>query len=196
MDYQNLSRKERKEIRRLQGPVKSKNILIWVVILIGSALVVVGLAFLASQGSSNKMGQKLADSFQDDDAEVISQSGIHWHPHLSIYIKGQKQEIPANIGIGTQYSNSPFYDSMMSMTDVHTHDNSGTLHWEVMSGPVKKGHVHLKAFFGIWGKTFNSNQILDPTNGGTVKMTVNDQPNTEFENYVVKDKDKIEIRYD
>ncbi len=87
---------------------------------------------------------------------------------------------------------------MMNMTDFHTHDTSGEIHWEVMQGPVTKDHVALKAFFEVWGKPFNSNQIMDAKNGpdGTVKMTVNGQPNNEFENYQVKDKDKIEVRYE
>lgn len=131
-------------------------------------------------------------------SDIVSKTGIHIHPQLAIYIKGQKQEIPANIGIGKQYANSKWYDSMMDMTDFHTHDNSGTLHWEVMDGPVTKEHVQLKAFFEVWGKTFNASQILDAKNGadGTVKMTVNGQPNTQFENYQVKDNDKIEVRYE
>src|SRR5712692_11320231 len=104
--------------------------------------------------------------------DIVSKTGIHWHPRLTIYIKGQKQEIPANIGIGKQYANSKWYDPMMDMTDFHTHDNSGTLQWEVMDGPVTKEHVQLKAFFEVWGKTFNANQIFDVKNGssGTVKM--------------------------
>lgn len=87
---------------------------------------------------------------------------------------------------------------MMDMTDFHTHDTSGELHWEVMSGPVTKEHVQLKAFFEVWGKTFNGAQILDAKNGsdGTVKMFVNGQPNTQFENYQIKDGDKIEVRYE
>ena len=131
-------------------------------------------------------------------SDIVSKDGIHWHPHLAIYIKGQQQVIPANIGIGQQYSSSKWYDSMMDMTDFHTHDSSGELHWEVMQGPVTKEHVQLKAFFEVWGKTFNSTQILDAKNGpdGTVRMTVNGHPNTEFENYQVKDKDQIEIRYE
>lgn len=130
--------------------------------------------------------------------DIVSKDGIHWHPHLSIYIKGQKQEIPANIGIGKQYSSSKWYDSMMDMTDFHTHDNSGTLHWEVMDGPVTRDHVTLKAFFDVWGKPFSKDQIFDNKNGpdGTVKMTVNGQPNTEFENYQVRDKDDIVIRFE
>ena len=87
---------------------------------------------------------------------------------------------------------------MMQMTDFHTHDNSGELHWEVMDGPVARDHVTLKAFFEVWGKTFTASQIFDQKNGpnGTVRMTVNGQPNNEFENYQVKDKDRIEIRYE
>lgn len=133
--------------------------------------------------------------------DVVSEKGIHWHPILDIYIKGQKQEIPHNIGIGSQYANSKWYDSMMSMTDVHTHeDNDGKLHWEVMDNmaPVTKDHVYLGVFFEIWGITFNSHQIFDRTNGpdGTVKFIVNGNPNSEFENYIVHDGDKIEIRYE
>lgn len=79
-------------------------------------------------------------------SDIVSKKGIHWHPNLAIYIKGQKQVIPADIGIGKQYASSKWYDSMMSMTDFHTHDNSGELHWEVMEGPVTKDHVKLKAF--------------------------------------------------
>ena len=130
--------------------------------------------------------------------DIVSKTGIHWHPELAIYIKGQKQEIPVNIGIGKQYASSKWYDPMMQMTDFHTHDNSGELHWEVMDGPVARDHVTLKAFFEVWGKTFTASQIFDQKNGpnGTVRMTVNGQPNNEFENYQVKDKDRIEIRYE
>lgn len=137
-------------------------------------------------------------TFTGADEQVISPEGIHWHPQLTIYIKGKKQDIPSNIGIGSQYSSSRFYDSMMDMTDIHTHDASGQLHWEVMQGPTKKGYLRLGNFFEIWGKPFNQNQIFDFTNGGQgkVKMTVNGKDNTEFENYHIQDKDNIEIRYE
>ncbi len=167
-------------------------------VLIG-ALAVIAFGVIAASLLSNKpktVANQVSQSQPSGD--IVSKSGIHWHPELAIYVKGQKQEIPANIGIGKQYSSSKWYDPMMDMTDFHTHDNSGTLHWEVMDGSVTKEHVQLKAFFEVWGKTFNANQILDYKNGsgGTVKMTVNGQPNAEFENYQVRDKDKIEIRYE
>lgn len=132
------------------------------------------------------------------ESEIISRKGIHWHPELKIIIKGEEITIPANIGIGMQYAGYPLYDPMMMMTDMHTHDDSGTLHWEVMEGPVQKEDVRLANFFAIWGKKFNENCILESCNGPeeTMTMFVNGKENTEFQNYLVKDKDRIEIRYE
>jgi len=132
------------------------------------------------------------------EGEIVSRGGVHWHPELAIYIKGQKQIVPANVGIGTQYAGYPRFDPMMGMTDMHTHDDSGTLHWEVMKGPVTKDDVRISSFFKVWGKTFSKDCIFEYCNGadGTVKMIVNGKENTEFENYLVNDKDKIEIRYE
>ncbi len=130
--------------------------------------------------------------------DLVSKTGIHWHPELKIVVKGEETKIPANIGIGMQYAGYPRYDPMMRMTDMHTHDDSGTLHWEVMEGPVTKEDVRIGSFFAIWGKKFDGSCILENCNGseGTVKMFVNGELNTEFQNYLVKDGDKIEIRYE
>lgn len=130
--------------------------------------------------------------------EYVSPQGIHWHPELSIMIKGEKQVIPANTGIGMQYAGNPQYDPMMTMANMHTHDASGQLHWEVMKGPVTGEDVRLGLFFALWGKKFTSECIFDSCNGpdGTVKMLVNGAENTEFENYQIRDGDKIEILYE
>ena len=170
-----------------------KKLFIAVAVVIALAVITTGLLYNKKPKPTVAPAQQSVAS-----SDVVSKTGIHWHPQLAIYIKGKKQVIPANIGIGKQYASSKWYDPMMSMTDFHTHDTSGELHWEVMEGPVTKDHVTLKAFFEVWGKPFNSNQILDVKNGpdGTVKMFVNGQPNTEFENYQVKDKDQIEIKYE
>lgn len=135
---------------------------------------------------------------QVQEGEIVSRGGVHWHPELAIYIKGQKQVVPANIGIGMQYAGYPRFDPMMGMTDMHTHDDSGTLHWEVMKGPVTKDDVRIGSFFRIWGKTFSKDCIFEYCNSsdGTIKMFVNGEENGEFENYLVNDKDKIEIRYE
>ena len=167
-----------------------KRIVIAVTAVIAVGAITVGVLYANKPKINTMQTQPTGD--------IVSKEGIHWHPKLSIYIKGQKQEIPADIGIGKQYSSSKWYDPMMDMTDFHTHDNSGTLHWEVMEGPVMRDHVTLKAFFDVWGKPFSSTQILDAKNGadGIVKMTVNGQPSNDFENYQVKDKDDIVIRYE
>lgn len=105
------------------------------------------------------------------ESDIISRQGIHWHPHLRIVINGKEQEIPANIGIGIVHA------------PIHTHDDTGTLHLE-FSGLVKKDDIKLGQFFKIWGKPFPS---------FNVKMLVNGKENTEFENYLMQDKDEIEI---
>jgi len=166
-----------------------KTIITFILVII----VVGGFMFLSktwNQSIKNSQVKKLETS-----SDLISTEGIHWHPELTITIKGEKQVIPANIGIGMQYAGYPQYDPMMMMTNMHTHDNSGTLHWEVMKGPVKKDDIRLSQFFAIWGKKFTSSCIFDTCNSseGQVKFKVNGQDNQDFENYLVKDKDKIEI---
>jgi len=124
-------------------------------------------------------------SLQRSDPEVISRNGIHWHPILEIYVKGERQEIPANIGIGGQYSSQP-----MGMAPVHTHDDAvqGIIHLE-FSGIVRKSDITLGQFLKNWDKDINSF-------GSTVKMAVNGAENAELENYEMKDGDKIELNYE
>lgn len=130
-------------------------------------------------------------------AGTVSAAGIHWHPKVTITIKGKKETIPAGIGLGMQYAGHPLYDPMMMMTNVHTHDESGELHWEVMEGPVREDDVRLGQFFAVWGKKFTSECIYDYCNGpdGTLTLKVGGADNRDFENYLVKDKDTIEIIY-
>ena len=65
-------------------------------------------------------------------------------------------------------------------------------------GVVTKDDTRLGRFFQVWGKDFNLTTIMDKKNdqGGTVKMLVNGKENAEFENYLMKDGDKIEISYE
>ncbi|MGB3921880.1 MAG: hypothetical protein WBL19_01175 [Minisyncoccia bacterium] len=165
-----------------------------------SIIAVAGLIvlFLLGRGTPQNADPEKTVSVNASQSDIVSEKAVHWHPELSVTIKGEKQPIPANIGIGMQYAGYPQYDSMMMMANMHTHDDSGMIHWEVMEGPVTKDEVTLAVFFGIWGKTFNKDCIFEYCNGagGTVKMLVNGKENTEFENYVVKDKDKIEIIFD
>lgn len=115
------------------------------------------------------------------DDQVVSETGVHWHTELAIIIKGQSQPLPPNL----------------SGNDIGTQDSSGKIHWGP-SGRVTQRQLRLGVVFQTWGQPFSSTQILDKQNGpdGTVRMTVNGQSNTEFDNYVIRDGDKIEIRYE
>ena len=112
------------------------------------------------------------------ESDIISKNGFHWHPELTIYVKGVKQEIPENIGIGAVHQ------------PIHTHDDSdqGIVHME-FQGLVLKQNTTLGQFFKNWSKDMRSF-------GATMKMKVNDQENTEYENYLMQDKDKIELYYE
>lgn len=131
------------------------------------------------------LGWYIAKQPKTPASEIISSRGIHWHPELSVYIKGVKQEIPANIGIGVTHQ------------PIHTHDATGVIHLEIQ-GRVTKDDIKLGRFFKIWDKQFNSNCIFNSCNGpdGKMKMLVNGKENTEFDSYIMQDKDKIEIRYE
>lgn len=116
-------------------------------------------------------------SLQKNDPNVVSRTGIHWHSNLSILVNGEEQEVSPNIGITGGI-----------MMPMHTHEPNGTIHIE-SSGIIRKKDVTLGQFFKIWGKDINSF-------GTNVKMMVNGEENTELGEYVIKDGDKIELRYE
>lgn len=137
---------------------------------------------------SNNLETKQLEDSGVNTSDIISKNGVHWHPQISIYANGDKQDIPANIGIGTKYASTPTYDQNMRMTAMHTHETDGTIHLE-FSGTVTKENTKLKNFFSIWGKDFMEL-------GSTVTMTVNGEESLELEEYEMKDGDKIELRYE
>ncbi len=136
-------------------------------LLILGAVVVIGGLLLWSQ---------LA---QQSDDSVLAQNGLHWHPTLTIYMDGEPQEIPANIGLGAVHA------------PMHTHDEDvgdGVVHLE-FSGVVHKDDTRLGVFFTSWGKDIRG------AFGTLESMKVNGVENTELENYALKEKDKVELYY-
>lgn len=119
------------------------------------------------------------------DSEVITTSGIHWHPELSIRVRGEAMKIPANIGLTDEHN------------PMHTHDEDGIIHLE-FNNVVRKEDLRLGRLFELWGKTFNQNQIFEYSNTDTeqVHMFVNGESNTEYDDYILQPEDKIEIRYE
>lgn len=120
--------------------------------------------------------------------QIVARQGLHWHPKVTVFIKGERQEIPANLGLGAVHGK------------IHTHDTDskqGIVHME-MKGVVTNDDTRLARFFQVWGKEFNANRLFGNINSsdGTVRTFVNGKENTEFENYLMKDGDRIEIKYE
>jgi len=147
-------------------------------------LIIGGIAILLLVG-----GVWWSKSLQSSNPNVISTRGVHWHPQIEIYVQGEKQEIPANIGIGMQYASTPTFDQNMRMTAMHTHEPDGTIHLEFPARVTQK-NTKLKNFFAIWGKDMMKDF------GTLAKMTVNGEENAELGEYEMKDGDKIELRYE
>lgn len=131
-----------------------------------------------------------SQSRQANDPDIITRNGLHWHPELTILVKGEKQVIPANIGIGPSYAANPTFDRGMGMTAVHTHDDAsqGIIHFE-FSGVVRREDTELENFFAIWDKDLYFF-------GENVSMTVNGESNTQFGDYEMRDGDKIVLIYE
>ncbi len=111
------------------------------------------------------------------DSNILSMRGLHTHPELKIFVKGEQIEIPQNIGLAGAVHQP-----------MHTHDDVPIVHLEYQA-KVTREDTRLGKFFTVWGKDFREF-------GQNVTMTVNGESNTEYENYEMKDGDKIELRYE
>lgn len=142
----------------------------------------ISLMILIMGGGILGLGWFLATKASFSESEIVVKQGLHWHVELDINILGKYQEVPANIGIGVVHQ------------PIHTHEPNNVIHLE-FSGLVKENDIKLGRFFDVWGKKFNKNCILDKcsVSGGELKMFINGEPNFEFENYIMKDNDKIKI---
>jgi len=136
------------------------------------------------------------NSSSDRNVSGIPQQPIHWHPKLKIIVNGEEQIIPVGIGINIGKS-MDFEISGMRMSPTHTHESDGTIHLENNRPWQKPETLTLGYFFKVWGKNFNSSCIFEYCNNKNVKLTitVNGQPNYEFDKYIMHDKDEIIIEY-
>ncbi|KKU64099.1 MAG: hypothetical protein UX87_C0008G0002 [Candidatus Amesbacteria bacterium GW2011_GWA1_47_16] len=140
------------------------------------AIVLGGGIFLATRKTGTAAG---ITTEAGNEPEVLSSTGIHWHPKLEIYVKGEK--IPLESDIGRKNSEQP----------IHTHDEDfldGVIHLE-FNGRVTPDQVLLGRFFDIWEKKFDWSE-------GKVIMTVNGEENTELKNYVMRHEDEIVLKFE
>ncbi len=167
-------KKERRREKLKKAPKKISRYALYILIVIG----VIGL-FSWVIISRPKPEAELKEV-------IVAEKGIHLHPNLTIKVLGQYQDIPADIGI-----------SSVAHQPIHTHKSNGILHIEYPA-LVREKDLKLGRFFEVWRKQFNKDCIFDKCNGpeGQVKMFVNGEENFEFENYLMQDKDKIEIVFE
>lgn len=167
-EHKELKRQEKRKVKDVAIQTRrTKKIIRRIAWSTSSVAIIAGLVWL------------IASQPKTPEGDIISRSGLHWHPELVIYIKNEKQELPANIGIGAIHQ------------PVHTHpdDNrQGIVHLE-FQGLTLRQDVVLGQFFKNWGKDMRSF-------GTNMRMTVNGEENTEYENYVMRDKDRIELQFD
>lgn len=160
-------------------------------VIIISAIVVISLAV----GAFAMSNQSQEMTMMPEAGSGTSDGPLHWHPTLRIFINGEEQTIPANIGI-TVGSVIDTDVSSMRMSPTHTHYEDNIIHMEQMKPNSET--VTLGYFFKVWNKIFDENCIFEycTAGGKSVKMFVNGKENSEFGSYEMKDGDNIEIRYE
>ena len=132
--------------------------------------------------------------------DEVPKGVIHWHPVVTITIKGKKITIPLIGSSGSSHGPGIYHKP------IHTHDTSGTLHLE-MSKPTAETMVLGYFFDNVWKKTFNNTCISDLRDPGTkeifcngpegnLTMMVNGKPNYQFDRYIPKDREDIRIVFE
>lgn len=109
--------------------------------------------------------------------------GFHIHPILEIVVNGENVPVPTNIGV-----------QQTCMTALHTHTPDGVIHVE---SPEKRDYT-LADFFAVWRQPFSAEQVLSYKADSThrIRVSVNGEDVSTFENTLLKDKDKIIISYE
>jgi hypothetical protein len=96
------------------------------------------------------------------------QTVFHVHTHLTIFVNGQQEQVPAGIGIpgavATQTSAGTYVEQGSCFYYLHTHAADGIIHIE---SPVQRTYT-LGEFFDEWGQPLSQDQV-GPAHG---KVTV------------------------
>jgi hypothetical protein len=118
--------------------------------------------------------------------ETLTQSdtplSVDFTFNLHLTINGQPQAIPANYG--QSESGKYIFNSTSPNGDIRVQSPEDTAYT-------------LGDFFVLWGGQFNQQCLLNHCSSepGMLRMTVNDQPNDKFHNYIIQPNDRIVITY-
>ena len=115
---------------------------------------------------------------------------VHWHATPKIYMCGESTPIP-----------TPYAGQHLGSGLLHTHEDA-LVHVEgAVSSPSQ---ITIGAFMANIGMKFSGTELLDKKNGdlcpggaaGRVRLVVNHNENQELQNYVMRDGDLIEMRFE
>jgi hypothetical protein len=103
----------------------------------------------------------LRDRLTSHGLDVLTAEGtvLHIHEHLDLFVDGQQQKVPADIGIDQANG---------ILSPVHTHDATGIIHVE---SPRARDFT-LGEFFDVWGVPFTSQCIGTLCTNGSRQLTV------------------------
>lgn len=186
MDEFNLTRSQKRELRDKENQghhhhMKSKNA------IKTAALIVIMLMLLGYAGYAFNSWRKGLPE------KPYTAGPVHWHAKINVEICGQARELPETKTL-TAHGKSAVGIGLLH----HHHD--GTAHIE--GRILRPEEISLGAFFDAIDGKFSETEIFDKKNGdackdkpGSVKLYVSGVENTEWRNYVLKDEDEIDIKF-
>lgn len=114
----------------------------------------------------------------------VGDESYHVHSQLSVYVDGDRIEVPANIGID---------QTAQFASPLHTHQPFGVIHLEADNPyPFTLGQV-----FAVWGVEFDDGRLGDFRDEGdrTVQVYVNGKPARNPVEQPLADGDNIVVAY-
>ena len=135
------------------------------------------------------IGAVWSQAAQNQDPEIISKTGVHWHATVEIYAAGKKLAVPESLGVGRSYIGAPGYDARIAMSAVHTHDASGTVHLEFAAGPVRAADLNVEGFGALLNRSHTSL-------GSPAQVIVNGRQESNPARYIMRDGDQIALHFE
>lgn len=147
-----------------------KKSVIWIVVIV---VILIGLMMWGRTASEDAAGH-----WEDTDVLCLPSGhanvAYHIHPTLDIFVDGEVESVPANIGVNTE-----------CMAEIHTHDATGKIHIETTSA---ERNITLGDFFAVWDENLERE-------GFETEVTVNGEPLSDLLDFVPQDLDAIVIKY-
>jgi hypothetical protein len=182
----------RREEEQRRAAKAKRNFTIGAIVGVLVLAIAVSVYFFLIAPSSNAQGQTSSNpDFPPVDnisCDNLEQTAVHYHAHVTIYIKGSLVQIPQQVGIAPD--GSCFYW-------LHTHDTTGVIHIEAPQGR----DFTLGNFFHIWAEQFPQlnyphNYPVELEQSSGWKVYVDGKPYTgDFHKIVLKSHMLITLAY-